>query len=44
MDAKNAEKSADTATPAEPELHKPPSVLWLAIPLGLIVAYALLTR
>jgi hypothetical protein len=30
--------------PGEGELHKPPSMLWVMIPLGIIVLYALLTR
>lgn len=29
---------------AEPEMHKPPSVLWLVIPLVLIALYAAFSR
>lgn len=44
MTEKKAEQTAETAASGEGELHKPPSVLWLVIPLGLIMLYAALTR
>ncbi len=42
----STEKTADKSArePAEPEMHKPPSVLWLLIPLALIMLYAALSR
>jgi len=44
MSDEKAEQTAETAAPGEGELHKPPSVLWLVIPLALIMLYAALTR
>lgn len=44
MSEKEAEKSRDFAAPADEQLHPPPSMLWFAIPLGLLLLYAVLTR
>jgi hypothetical protein len=43
------EKTENTAVkaasePAEAQMHKPPSVLWLLIPLVLIMLYAAFSR
>jgi hypothetical protein len=42
----DTEKTADKTVsgPAEGEMHKPPSVLWLVIPLVLIMLYAAFSR
>jgi hypothetical protein len=44
MSAKEADKSAAKAVSGDGELHKPPSMLWFVIPLGLLMLYALLSR
>ena len=44
MTDKDTEKSESQAAPIVVEMHKPPSMLWFVIPLGLLLAYALLTR
>jgi len=44
MHREQSEKSGDQALPDDGKLHKPPSILWSVIPLGLLMVYALLTR
>ena len=44
MKHEQSEKSAEQALPGDGKLHKPPSILWFVIPLGLLMIYALLTR
>ncbi len=44
MHREETEESGEKAAPGDGQLHKPPSVLWFVIPLGLIVLYAFLTR
>ncbi len=44
MKSEQTEKSGEQALPGEGELHKPPSILWFVIPLGLLLVYAVLTR
>ena len=44
MTGKEAGKSDDQAAPLVVEMHKPPSMLWFVVPLGLLLVYALLTR
>jgi hypothetical protein len=40
MSSEETKASKDGATSGEGEMHRPPSVLWLVIPLLLIVLYA----
>jgi hypothetical protein len=42
--SQESENSGAKAAPGEGQLHKAPSMLWVMIPLGLIILYALLTR
>ena len=44
MTEKDDQKSENQAAPFVVKTHKPPSMLWFVIPLGLLMAYALLTR
>jgi hypothetical protein len=48
MKSEQTEKSGENALPGasagEGELHKPPSMLWFVIPLGLLLLYGVLTR
>jgi hypothetical protein len=44
MGQKESDKAANKLAVSDTELHKAPSMLWFAIPLGLIVLYALLSR
>ncbi len=46
MKSEQTEKSGEQALSGEGsgELHKPPSILWFVIPLGLLLVYAVLTR
>jgi hypothetical protein len=44
MQKDESNKLADEAAAPGDVLHKPPSMLWFVIPLGLLVLYALLTR
>jgi hypothetical protein len=44
MHREESESSGEKAAPGDGKLHKPPSMLWFVIPLGLIMLYALLTR
>lgn len=40
MKSEETRESTAKAAPGEGELHRPPSVLWLVIPLLLILVYA----
>ena len=46
MQPEKTEKSGEKglSNDGEAPLHKPPSMLWFVIPLGLIMLYAFLTR
>jgi len=44
MSGEEAGKSEKQAAPLVVQMHKPPSMLWFVIPLGLLLGYALLTR
>ena len=44
MTEKEAGKAETQAAPLVVQMHKPPSMLWFVIPLGLLLAYALFTR
>ena len=44
MTEKEAGKPENQAAPFVVQMHKPPSMLWFVIPLGLLLAYALFTR
>jgi hypothetical protein len=40
----NTDKSVEKSPSAAEPMHRPPSMLWFVIPLGLLMLYALLTR
>jgi hypothetical protein len=44
MSQKESNEAANKLAAQATELHKPPSMLWFVIPLGLIIVYALLSR
>jgi hypothetical protein len=44
MSSQETEKSGEKALSEDGQLHKPPSMLWFVIPLGLLMLYALFTR
>lgn len=44
MSDQEAGKPENQAAPLVQQMHKPPSMLWFVIPLGLLLGYALLTR
>ena len=44
MSSEETAKTDGQAAPVEPEMHNAPSMLWMLIPLGLIVAFAMLSR
>lgn len=44
MTENEAERSENQPAPIVVEMHKPPSMLWFVVPLGLLLAYALFTR